>query len=224
MEFRRFILHHCAKDIIMNKFHLTAISAAFCFALSTGASALNTPHAMSKTDYKAAKDQISAKYKDDKASCKSMTGNAKDICMEEAKGRENVAKAELEAKYEPSVNHDRDLRLAKAKAAYDVAKEKCDDQTGNAKDVCRKEAKANYTAAKADAKAAQKTADATATAHDKVASANMKANEKAADARRSAAEDKRDAGYAVAKEKCDALSGDAKATCVKNAKARYGQS
>jgi len=208
----------------MNKFNLTAISAAFCLALSTSASALNTPHAMSKTDYKAAKDQISAKFKDDKAACRSQSGNAKDICMEEAKGREKVAKAELEAKYEPSANHDKDLRMAKAQASYDVAKEKCDDQTGNAKDVCRKEAKAHFTSAKADAKMVQKTADTNMAAHDKVAAATTKANEKNADARRAATDDKRDAAYSVAKEKCDALSGDAKSNCVKNAKARYGQS
>jgi hypothetical protein len=33
-----------------------------------------------------------------------------------------------------------------------VAKEKCDDQAGNARDVCRKEAKAVETKALADAK------------------------------------------------------------------------
>ena len=208
----------------MNRFNLTAISAGFCLALSTGAFALNTPHAMAKPDYKAAKDQISAKYKDDKATCKPMTGNAKDICMEEAKGREKIAKAELEAKYEPSVNHDRDVRLAKADAAFAVAKEKCDDQKGNAKDVCVKEAKAAHVSAKADAKAVQKTADAQTTAHEKIASASTKATEKTANARKDAAEDKRDAAYSVAKEKCDALSGDAKSNCIKNAKARYGQS
>jgi len=39
-----------------------------------------------------------------------------------------------------------------------------------------------------------------------------------------AATDKRNAEYAVAKEKCDVFAGDAKAGCVKEAKARYGQS
>ena len=37
-------------------------------------------------------------------------------------------------------------------------------------------------------------------------------------------QDKRDAAYAVAKEKCDAMKGDAKDACIKNAKAKYGQS
>src|SRR5580765_3602914 len=145
----------------MNKFTLTAISAAFCLALSTGA--IGATSTMSKADHKAAKDQISTKYKDDKAACKAMSGNAKDICMEEAKGRENIAKAELEAKYEPSVKHDKDIRMAKAKAAFEVAKEKCDDLKGNPKDVCVKEAKAAYATAKSDAKVVEKTADANIT-------------------------------------------------------------
>ena len=192
----------------MTKYTLTALSAAFCLAISTSA----IGGAMSKTEYKAAKQDISAKYKADKTACKAMTGNAKDICIEEAKGREKVAKAELEAKESPSDKHRYDLRMAKANAAYAVAKEKCDDLSGNAKDVCRKEAKAAYVAAKADAKVAEKTSDANATAR-----------EKTTESRRDAAGDKRDANYAVAKEKCDALAGDAKANCIKEAKARFGQ-
>jgi hypothetical protein len=46
--------------------------------------------------------------------------------------------------------------MAKAEADYDVAKEKCDDQSGNAKDVCKKDAKAAFTSAKADAKSTRK--------------------------------------------------------------------
>src|SRR4051812_32855427 len=132
----------------MKTFTLTALSAAFCVALSGGAMAANP---MTKADYKSAKNEVEAKYKSDKAACKGMSGNAKDICMEEAKGREKVAKAELESNYSPSEKHAYDVRLAKADAAYDVAKEKCDDLNGNAKDVCKKEAKAAHTSAKADA-------------------------------------------------------------------------
>jgi hypothetical protein len=51
---------------------------------------------MSKEDYKAGKDRISASYKSDKAACDALSGNAKDVCMEEAKGKEKIAKAELE--------------------------------------------------------------------------------------------------------------------------------
>jgi len=168
---------------------------------------------ISKVEYKAAKEDISTKYKADKAACKPMTGNAKDICIEETKGREKVAKAELEANYSPSSRHRYDVRMAKANAAYAVAKEKCDDFSGNAKEVCREEAKSAYVTAKAEAKVAEKTSDANATAR-----------ETTTEARKDAATEKRDAAYAVAKEKCEALADEAKVKCIKDAKARYGQS
>ena len=187
----------------MKKVNLTAVAAAFALAISGSA------FSITRAEYKSGKDELSAKYKSEKGACKSMTGNAKDICIEEAKGREKVGKAELEQSYQPSDRHAYDARLAKAKADYNVAKEKCDDRKGNDKEVCVKEAKASFTSAKADAKVSKKTADATAT---KVA------------AKKDAAEDKRDANYSVAKEKCDAMSGAAKDACAKQAKAKYGQS
>jgi len=204
----------------MNKLTITSIAAAIALAFSVGA----TGATMTKSDYKVAKDQISATYKSDKAACKAMTGNAKDICVEEAKGREKVGKAELEANFKPTDKSMYNVRLAKADAAYAVAKEKCDDAAGNAKDVCVKQAKAAYVTAKADAKVAVKTAEVTATAREKKAEVNTTVREKTAAVRKDAAADKRDAEYSVAKEKCDALSGDAKSNCIKDAKARYGQS
>jgi len=88
-----------------------------------------------------------------------------------------------------------------AKAEYKAAKEQCKARTGNDQDVCMKEAKATYTRATADAKA------------------KMEGNEAAADA----IDDKLVAEYKVAKEKCDALSGNAKDTCIADAKAKYQQ-
>jgi hypothetical protein len=204
----------------MNKFNLTALSVAFGLAMSTGAIAAT----LSPTDYKAARDTISNTYKADKAACQPLAGNVRDICNREATGREAIAKAELEASNSPSEKHRYDVRIAKADAAYAVAKEKCDDLAGNAKDVCRKEAKSGYVAAKADAKLADKTADANVTAREKTHDANVTAREKTTEARKDAATEKRDAEYAVAKEKCDAFAADAKAVCIKDAKALYGQS
>ena len=83
---------------------------------------------------------------------------------------------------------------ARADANYEVAKEKCDDLAGNAKDVCVKEAKAAFVKAKADAKVDRVAADTRKDSADKTA-----------EARREAAADKRDADYKVAIEKCDAL-------------------
>src|SRR6476619_4666368 len=77
--------------------------------------------------------KIEAPYKADKDQCKSMSGNAKDVCQAEAKGKEKVAKAELEANYKNTDKAHNDARVAQADANYDVAKEKCDDLKGNDK-------------------------------------------------------------------------------------------
>lgn len=137
----------------MNRIHMTTIAAAIALAFSTGAMAQN----LSKDDYKAGKDKIAAEYKSAKAGCGSLKANAKDVCMAEAKGKEKVAKAELEASYKPGDKTRQAVGMAKAEADYAVAKEKCDDKAGNDKKSCVKEAKTAEASAKAAAKAPQTT-------------------------------------------------------------------
>jgi hypothetical protein len=74
----------------------TLLFSALLLSFSLGAAAVP----LSKVDYKAAKSDIENKYKADKKACNVHADNAKDICTEEAKGMERVAKAELEAIYE----------------------------------------------------------------------------------------------------------------------------
>lgn len=205
----------------MSKINVSTFSVALLLALGNGISAADA--AMSKADYSAAKSDITAKYKIEKAACKSMTGNAKDICVEEAKGRENIAKAELTQSYTPSEKHLYDVRVVTANAAFAVAKEKCDDITGNAKDVCRAQAKDEHVVAKAGAKVAEKSAVADTSARNKVDAANATARNTKSDARIDASIAIRKADYAVAKEKCDALTDVAKTNCIEDAKARFGQ-
>jgi hypothetical protein len=203
----------------VNRRGISALSLAIGLAFSAGAMAEN----MSKAQYKSARSDIALEYKSEKAACGAYAGNVKDVCKVEAAGREKVAKAELEAGYKPSVDASYKLRVARAEAAYSVAKEKCDDASGNIKDVCIQEAKAAAVAAKADAKVQMKTADANAAAVATSNKASNLAGEKGAAARKDAAADKRDADYAVAKEKCDAFAGDAKSSCMSDARARYGK-
>ena len=155
-----------------------------------------------------------AQYKQERDACGVHSGNAKDVCVEEAKGREKVAKADADASYQNTPKTRENARLARAEAAYEVAKEKCDDLSGNANDVCVKQAKAALVKAKADAKKVDRVA----------ADTRNDAVQKTADAQRAAADDKRDADYKVAIEKCDALVGAAKDACVRDAKTRYGRS
>lgn len=157
---------------------------------------------LTKPEYKAEKTRISADYKLDKKACDAFKDNAKDICVQEAKAKENIALAEREFAYTGKAADQTKLLQAKAKSAYAVAKEKCDDQSGNAKDVCVKEAKAVEVKALADAKLGKQIGEA----------------------KKEASEDKSDANYKVALEKCDALAGVAKDSCVATAKSSFGKS
>lgn len=187
---------------------MVALLAAAGLCLAGGASA----QPLSKESRDAAIKNAEAQYKTDKAACDGMKGNAKDICKEEATGKEKVAKAEAEAAYDNTPKAREKARMARADADYSVAKEKCDDLAGNAKDVCVKEAKAAHVKATADAKV------------DRVAADTQKnATEKVAAAKHDAMQDKRDADYKVAIEKCDSLAGGAKDACVHDAKARFGK-
>jgi hypothetical protein len=203
----------------VNTLNINTIALAVSLAFSSGVMAQN----LSKNDYQAGKDKISAEYKLAKARCAPLSGNAKDICVAEAKGTEKVALAELEVSYKPTRENRYEARVAKAEADHAVAKERCDDKAGNTKDVCLKEAKAAETTAKADAKAQMKSSDANATANEKSAEARSKANEQAGEANKDATAAKLEADYKVAKEKCDTLAGNAKDVCVKEAKVRFGQ-
>jgi hypothetical protein len=191
------VLHH--RKIVMNKFNTfkAAVLAASLLALPAAYAAT-----MTKADYQAGKTRAGADYKADKAACASLSANAKDICMQEAKAKEKVALAELEYGYTGKAADRNKVLVVKAESAYAVAKERCDDKSGNAKDVCVKEAKAVEVKALADAKMGKEIGEA----------------------RKDAAADKLDADYKVAIEKCDALAGDAKNSCVTAAKTRFGKS
>ena len=155
----------------MNKFFITVIATAVTLAFSNGALAAQ---GMSKDEYKAGKDKIAADYKSAKAACDPLSANAKDVCIAEAKGKQKVAKAELEASNKPSNKNRTAVHIAKAEADYSVAKEKCDDKAGENKKVCVKEAKAAETRAKADARTQMKTSDASKPVKDKSTAATSK--------------------------------------------------
>jgi hypothetical protein len=199
----------------MSKLMIAMIVTAGLGFAGAGAAQMNSPMTapMSKANYTQAVKDADAQYKIDKDACASLSGNAKDICVAEAKGKDSVAKADAEAAYKHTPKARETARIAHAQAIYDVAIEKCDDLTGNAKDVCVKEAKAALVKGKANAKVDRVAAD---TSHE--------AATKQAEARKDANADKREADYKVAIEKCDALAGAAKDACVSNAKVQFGKS
>ncbi|RZU03138.1 hypothetical protein [Rivibacter subsaxonicus] len=157
---------------------------------------------MNLADYYSAKTRIGADHEIDKEACGKLAANARDVCIEEAKATDKVARAELEFAYSGKASDQNARLVARAESAYAVAKEKCDDKAGNDKDVCVAEAKAAETKALAAAKM----------------------DKQVGEAKTEAAQDSREADYKVAAEKCEAMAGDAKTSCVSAAKARFGKS
>ncbi len=156
---------------------------------------------MAKPAYKAEKARITADYKVAKAACSSLAGNAKDVCVEEAKGKEKTGLAEAEHAYTGKASDMQKVRVVKVDAAYNIAKEKCDDKVDKAKDLCVEEAKTLHTKALADAKLGKEIAESTT----------------------DAMQDKREADHKLAVEKCNGMAGPAKTNCLATADAQSGK-
>lgn len=175
-------------------------------ALAAGA------HAAGPRDVvKAQARSIEAHYDAAQARCKPLKDNAKDVCLVQAQGERDIALAELDMQYEPTAKNDEKLRVARAEAAHALAHERCDTLAGNAKDVCRKDAKAVFAQAKAEAKLQ------TAAVEDGLRSTQLVHERTEAEDRR------REAMFAAARERCEALAGAQRDDCVINARKRYGK-
>jgi hypothetical protein len=182
----------------MNKLFASVLIGVATLTVATAATAKTSE---TRANYNATVDRASANYKMARDKCDSLSGNGKDVCVEEAKAVEKRAKADAKAQYEHTRKARTDARIAAADADYAVAKAKCGAKAGNDMNVCVEEAKAAQTKAVAEAKA----------------------NKKVSDARVEAREDTREADYKVAAQKCDALSGADKDSCVSAAKAKFGR-
>lgn len=173
----------------------TALALGLSLAAAGAAQAAN----FSRAVYAGAKDDIQAAYKAEREACDSLAGNAKDVCVEIAKGHEKVALKRLAFDHSGRAEDELDWMTAVYEARYDVAREHCDDLAGDAKDLCVREAKTARDKAKADVKLAGKLHAAIGDAEQ----ARLKADHK------------------LAKARCDALAGDAKDVCEASVKARY---
>jgi hypothetical protein len=126
---------------------LTLIAAAL--ALGT-ASFVQAADKADRKVHNADEERIESEYKAAKEKCDALQGNQKDICVAEAKGKEKVAKAENDAKNaKDQTRAQARVERVKADAAYDVAKQRCQESKGNEKDVCMKEAKVQHDRANA---------------------------------------------------------------------------
>lgn len=106
---------------------------------------------MSQQEYRAAKKEISALHQEERAACKTMQGNAFDICIEKARGREQISSAELEERYQPSEQNRFQISMANAEAEYGLAKQNCKKWADQAQMNCHEDARKEFMLAKAEA-------------------------------------------------------------------------
>ena len=181
----------------MTRFPTPRLLCAVALLSLAGAASAN----LTKPVYSTAKDEVKSMFKAEREKCSTLAANAKDVCVERAKGHEKVALAHLDYQHTGNTKDRNDYLKARYEANYKLAKEMCDDKSGNTKDVCVADAKA---------------------AHDK-AKADLKANKEVAEAQNDQMNTKLKADYKAANERCDSLSGNPKDSCQASAKARYFQ-
>lgn len=189
---------HTTETSFMNQTRISFIRIA-CVVAALGSSTWAQAE-MNKSVFNSAQKDIKATYKAERDGCSSLSANAKDICVQTAKGREKVALAHLQMQRTGTEKDATKLAQARYEARYEVAKEKCDDLSGNAKDVCAQQAK---------------------TERDKV-KADVTMKKEVREARTEADEAKMKADYKLASERCDSQTGQAKDACTAAAKARFG--
>jgi outer membrane protein OmpA-like peptidoglycan-associated protein len=131
----------------VNKIKFNVIALAVGLALSAQSIAAE----LTAADYAAAEKKIAVDFTTAKSACASLSGNASEICLVEAKGKESVAKADLEAKNQPTPDTRLQAQIARAEADFAVAKERCDDVTATAKTECLQAAQTAEATAKAKA-------------------------------------------------------------------------
>lgn len=98
------------------------------------------------------RQQIDQQHKAAMEKCNGMKENAKDICKAEADGQKQIAEAQAKVSERDTPKSRLELEEAKAEAAYKAARERCDDQVGDAKKACQQQAKATRDGAIAQAK------------------------------------------------------------------------
>jgi hypothetical protein len=112
-----------------------------------GAAWAADPPPMGKEAFKAEERKIEAASRSERKACETRKGRAAELCSKEAKAREKIALAELDAEYRPSPDSWQEARNVKAEAEYDVAREKCDDLKGASRGRCVQAAKSAREAA-----------------------------------------------------------------------------
>lgn len=153
----------------MNKAILLALSAAASamFVAAAPAYAQNQDDAA----YKGMTDKAKMAYDGAKARCSAEQGNARKVCLGEARVARAQAEEDAVIQYHNSARETRRARTSLANAEYDLAKAKCADMTGSDKRTCQNDAKAAQVAALDRARSGTIAQTGSATSEERTAAA-----------------------------------------------------
>jgi hypothetical protein len=183
--------------------------------LAAGASAAQAQplidKALTTDEVKAQEVRIEQQYDQAQTRCRRVQGHARELCNEQARGDRDIQQAELRLQAEPTGKNDEKLRMARAEAAYSLALVRCKDLDGQARDVCRKDAKMVFAEAKEEAKLQSEVAEqqlrATVTVRDRASK-----QEKVADAE-----------FNAARQRCDVLPAEGRANCLLDIRKQFNR-
>lgn len=190
---------------------LAVLAAALLCAAGLQAAPAIMKESLSKEEIKANKVRIEEQYDQSQARCKRLQGPARELCNEQARGERDVQSAELQMRIQPSAENDEKLRLAKAEALYSQALVKCKSFDGQARGVCRKDAKMSFEAARTEAKL------------QKEVMAQALRSEATVRERTAVADRIAESQYNAARERCEMLPGEGRANCLEDVKKRFGR-
>lgn len=108
---------------------------------------------MSQIAYATAQDRIESQYQADRKFCGGLKGQLQDLCQAQARGKADAARADLQAKFQPSPEATLEARRVTAEANYRVDRVRCEAKSDDAeRDRCVAAAKAAREAAVRQAK------------------------------------------------------------------------
>jgi hypothetical protein len=199
--------HHAPvhRDRAMNLRTLCLAATLGCIAAAQAAPVLD------KEEMQARKVRIEDHYDQSQARCRRVEGQARRLCNERARGERDVDVAALEMEANPTPENDQRLRLAKADARYATSLVQCRELDGQARRLCRDDAKRVLRQAKEDARLQVEVA------------AQALRSENTVRARTAEAERIADAQFRAARARCDALPAEGRANCLDDAKKRFGK-
>lgn len=181
---------------------LAALACAF-------AASAQVPGGLTKDDVKARQVRIEEQYDQSQARCRRLQGPPRELCNEQARGERDIQSAELQLLAEPTGQNDHKLRLAKAEATYSQSLLRCKSLDGDARGVCRADAKTSYVQAKDEARLQSQVAEQTLRSE-------LAVRTRAAEGERIA-----QAQLNAARVRCEALPAEGRAGCLEDAKKRF---